>query len=159
MEKPYTKYLSKSRCVYAREKDPEESLIIRDEYVGTIFKVFGICGVDKIEAVFDVLWKMLYTHKEEFVKNCKYAKHQLLELTDNGFMLDNKREHTVGGVKIIVSNLGTRIGILNLENNDKIVCGVYLFPNEVLRLLYYMDARFTFEKLNNIVNHVNDNFF
>ena len=51
--KPYTKYLSKYHIVYARENDPEESLIIRDEYIGTVFKVFGICGVDKIAELYD----------------------------------------------------------------------------------------------------------
>ena len=102
---------------------------------------------------------MLYIHKEEFASNCKYAKHQLLELGDNGLALNNKRGHTIDGVKIIVGNMGKKIGILNLKDNDRIICGVYLFPNEVLRLLYYIDARFTFGKLNNIVNHVTDKFF
>ena len=158
-EKPYTKYLSQSRWVYARKSDPEESLIIRNEYAGTVFRVFGICSVDKIGVVFDVLWKMLYVHKEDFVKNCKYAKHQLLDLKDNGLVLNNEREHTFDGVKIIVGNLGKRIGILNVKDNGRIDCGVYLFANEVIRLLYYVDARFMFGKFNGIVNHIDDDYF
>ena len=158
-EKPYTKYLSQSRWVYARESDPEESLIIRDEYAGTVFRVFGICGIGKIGAVFDVLWKMLYVHKEDFVKNCKYAKHQLLDLTDNGLILDEEWEHTFHDIKIIVGSLRNRIGILNMKDNGRIDCGVYLFPNEVMRLLYYIDARFMFGKLNGIVNHIDDDYF
>ena len=139
-EKPYTKYLSQSRWVYARESDPEESLIIRNEYAGTVFTVFGICGVDKIGVLFDVLWKMLYVHKDDFVTNCKYAKHQLLDLTD----------------KIVVwgKNWNSK-----RERRGRIECGVYLFPNEVMRLLYCIDARFMFGKFNGIVNHIDDDYF
>ena len=42
-----------------------------------------------------------------------------------------------------------------MNDNGRIDCGVYLFPNEVMRLLYYIDARFMFgRKFNGIVNHI-----
>ena len=116
ISKFYAKSLSNDKLVYARDEDPEESIVIRSVFPNTSYRVFGMKGVLNIRLLFVAILRLFcydltklasktrYVDREDF-KNLERAcdglenyfkKRLIVNITKNGegsisYVMDNGR--------------------------------------------------------------------
>ena len=163
--KKHYKTLSKTIVVYGREGvDCDESIIIRDLYPDTKFSGFGVAGKVNVQKVFDAIIRLIVENKDTLLRNCKYGKEEILELTNMevvGRMLLSKLGEQayvdigergyidIGSIRVCIhlpeNGKLVQFSLYNMCNENKNVdTGVYMFPSVAINLLSYLNERFTF---------------
>ena len=151
--------LAKTKVVYSRRGDAEDTLIVRDLYTGAShFDRFGVKGVDHLERLFHVILSTLSEHRTTLLKRMRFGGDALRDLLDG--LSGEDRDAMRAALKCYNDNtiLPTiKIEMENLETypqlklwqyaDDKIVKnGIYLFVGEAVKLVQHMNTVFAFSK-------------
>ena len=149
------KHLSKTKVVYSRRGEEEDTLIFRDLYPHTVFDHFGIKGIDELKWAFFLILGTMSEHKTTLLDgrdDCDDL-HNLLEGLDNedqdemraALENDNPIASTM---KISAENLDTypQLRLMRHSVDGKTKNGVYLFMSDAVKLVKHMNNVFKFSK-------------
>ena len=79
---PNAMSLAKTKVVYSRRGEEEDTLIVRDLYSGTRFHRFGVKGIAQLERIFYAIIELMYEHRTMLLKRMRYDGDTLLILLD-----------------------------------------------------------------------------
>ena len=79
ISKFYAKSLSNDKLVYARDEDPEESIVIRSVYPNTSYRVFGMKGVLNIRLLFVAILRLLCYDVTKLANKTRYVEREDFE--------------------------------------------------------------------------------
>ena len=175
MTKKYAQSLSNTKVIYARDEDPEDTMIVRNFYskIKEHQKVFGVKGIDAIRNIFiQMLALMNVVGVKKVVKYDKYIKkeigNQLQELIvefeseiaalpkikinpdDETYVTELKQQGGYINIKMCFETDFPYLSICNENDNKEFITCIYLFMGEVINLLKYMNTRFNFSATNNL---------
>ena len=147
------KRLSKTKVVYSRRGEEEDTLIFRDLYPHTVFDHFGIKGIDELKWAFFFILGTMSEHQTTLFdgRDDRDDLHNLLEGLDNEDQdemrgaLDNP---IASSMKISAENLDTypQLRLMRHSVDGKVKNGVYLFMSDVVKLVKHMNNVFKFSK-------------
>lgn len=165
--KQHYQSLARNIIVYGRDGiDCNESIVVRDVYPDAKFNGFGVSGIANIETLFNVIIRLVCGQKDRFIQHCKYGKKEIVELVnmpsvqelllskfkeDVTFVDANDRcyiEFDDIRVYMWLPEAGklAQISLFNMRDGKNGKCvntGVYMFPSTLLKLLGYINTRFS----------------
>ena len=169
MKKPFSKSLSSEKIVYAREEDARDTLIIRSAYpdIKHYYAVFGVKDVNIIQLLFLAITKLIHVNADKLRRKAKYVKSQdfeeisklLLSMKNQCSSLhitteeNAKQQITIAidasssiKVSLNVDANFPQIVLSNFKENDTFLSCIHLFISESVKLLKYMNSRFSFNE-------------
>ena len=167
-EKKFAKSLSRLKMVYARDEDPDNTLIIRDFYnEADRVKCVGVKGIDDINKLILSILKLMDTEREMIENVTRFVDADTLTTLYERFdeLKESEKERlqllpisisqTKGGVKTMKmigfpkSNASVIVSLLTANGKQPQISignagqnSVYLFVGEAVKLLHYMERRF-----------------
>ena len=175
---PYS--LSKSKVVYARDYDPDDTIVLRNLYpkIEDIKSIFGLKKVENIETLFysllllfkekiDVLRsRVKYVKKTDFDEVVLAANERGVKIEQLGRFLHEKKDFDNGGssvrflcehdaicVKMYPGSDFPSIEFIN-ETKEKEKCNsCNPFIGEGIKLLKYLNTRFNFTTSSTLKNN------
>lgn len=106
--KQHARSLSLNKMVYARDDDPEDTVIIRSFFEGSpfSFRQFGVKGLQDIENLFMAILQAIdISNQGEFMKNTKYVDKKQFEVLFS--LIEENREKFTFPVREILRSDGT----------------------------------------------------
>ena len=150
------KCLSKSKVVYNRRGDEEDTLVFRELYPSAKFDRFGVKGIEKLKWIFYFLLGIMSEQQDKIAKKKDADRSGLdtlfsrLKQEDRDEMKKAMREEDqfISTIKIGLTNLDTYPQVKLLQYNDKgkVTNGIYLFVNEAVRAIRHMNTIFKFSE-------------
>ena len=150
------KCLSKSKVVYNRRGDEDDTLVFRELYPSATFDRFGVKGIEKLKWIFYFLLGIMSEQQEKIAKKKDEDRSKLdalfsrLKQEDRDEMKKAMREEDqfISTIKIGLTNLDTYPQVKLLQYNDKgkVTNGIYLFVNEAVRAIRHMNTIFKFSE-------------
>ena len=188
-EKKHSFSLSSHILVYAREEDPEDTLILRSIYPDCPKQLrrYGVNGTENIKHLFLAILKLVgAAAAEEIYSKTRYLTtvqiNACFELIQEQKDEIEKMEFETASKETSSNNVFTytrlpnkdQLGITttkftqlcffkNSENNQR--TGIFLFFGEILKLLKYINSKYNFSQHKSFVNrkqdpsNMKDNFF
>ena len=184
-EKKHSFSLSSHKLVYAREEDPEDTLILRSIYLDCPEQLrrYGVKGTENIKHLFLAILKLVgAAAAEEIYSKTRYLTtvqiNACFELIQEQKDEIEKMEFETASKETSSNNVFTytrlpnkdQLGITttkcffkNSENNQR--TGIFLFFGEILKLLKYINSKYNFSQHKSFVNrkqdpsNMKDNFF
>lgn len=170
MKKQYSFPLALTKVIYARDEDPLDTIIIRNFYpeIRETTKVFGLKDLTHIRTLFLSLL-MLFKLEMKSLRKIKFARKEELEEAQKAIVEMNEdllelegavREndeftsiqfYTGSNYINVKASLGSNFPFINLCNEDRnkrFINATSLFPGEGVRLLKYLNSRFSFTYTN-----------
>ena len=165
--KQHYQSLARSVVVYGREgADCNESIVVRDVYPDAKFNAFGVSGIENIETLFNAIIKLICGQQDRLMQHCKYGKKEILELTNmpsvQELLLSKFKEDVIytdaddrcfiefNDIRVYIwlpeSGKLAQFSLCNICDGiwgNRIDTGVYMFPTTLLKLLGYLNARFS----------------
>ena len=153
--KANAKRLSKTRVVYSRHGEEEDTLIFRDLSTRSHFDHFGIKGIDELKWAFFFILGTMSEHQTTLLDgrdDCDDL-HNLLEGLDNEDQdemraaLDNDNP-IASTMKISAENLDTypQLRLVQHDVDGKLKNGVYRFMSDAVKQVEHMNNVFKFSK-------------
>ena len=149
------KRLSKTKVVYSRRGEEEDTLIFRDLYPHTVFDHFGIKGIDELKWAFFFILGTMSEHQTTLLdgRDDRDDLHNLLEGLDNEDQdemraaLENDNP-IASSMKISAENLDTypQLRLVRHDVDGKLKNGIYLFASDAVKLVKHMNNVFKFSK-------------
>ena len=188
-EKKHSFSLSSHKLVYAREEDPEDTLVLRSIYPDCPEQLrrYGVKGTENIKHLFLAILKLVGTAAAEEI----YSKTSYLTTVQINacFELANEMKEDIDDMEFETTSKETssnnvftythlpnkdQLGITttkftqlcffkNSENGQR--TGIFLFMGEIFKLLKYINSNFNFAQHKSFVNrkqdpcNFKDNFF
>ena len=150
------KCLSKSKVVYNRRGDEDDTLVFRELYPSAKFDRFGVKGIEKLKWIFYFLLGIMSEQQDKIAKKKDADRSGLdtlfsrLKQEDRDEMKKAMREEDqfISTIKIGLTNLDTYPQVKLLQYNDKgkVTNGIYLFVNEAVRAIRHMNTIFKFSE-------------
>ena len=144
------KCLSKSKVVYNRRGDEDDTLVFRELYPSAKFDRFGVKGIEKLKWIFYFLLGIMSEQQDKIAKKKDADRSGLdtlfsrLKQEDRDEMKKAMREEDqfISTIKIGLTNLDTYPQVKLLQYNDKgkVTNGIYLFVNEAVRAIRHMNT-------------------
>ena len=168
------KRLSKTRVVYSRHGEEEDTLVFRDLSTRSRFDHFGIKGIDELKWAFFFILGTMSEHQTTLFdgRDDRDDLHNLLEGLDNEdqdemrVALDNP---IASSIKISAENLDTypQLRLVRHDVDGKLKNGIYLFASDAVKLVKHMNNVFKFSKsaclsstkITSIEKYTDDYFF
>ena len=144
------KCLSKSKVVYNRRGDEDDTLIFRELYPSAKFDRFGVKGIEKLKWIFYFLLGIMSEQQEKIKKDEDLdTLFSRLNQEDRDEMKKAMRERDqfISTIKIRLTNMDTypKVRLLQYKNGT-MVNGIYLFVNEAVRAIRHMNTIFKFSE-------------
>ena len=149
------KCLSKSKVVYNRRGDEEDTLVFRELYPSAKFDRFGVKGIDKLKWIFYFLLGIMSKHQEKIMDDEDRSRLDILfsrlNQEDRDEMKKAMRERNQfipNTVRIGLTNMDTYPQVKLMQCNDQglVTNGIYLFVNEAVRAIRHMNTIFKFSE-------------
>ena len=149
--------LSKTKVAMPRDGEPTDTICIWDEKAleTQTWKAFGIKDQDNLENLYYGLLSMLRTHYKKIDKKSKFPQKSLntfltsidqvdLDVLNEKYKISSNSEqpHKMGQIELRLTLVDEypRIGIfLKDEDECSIITGIFLFSNELISLLKWMN--------------------
>ena len=151
--RPFHQKLSDHLVVYSRVKDPDDTIIIRDNDENTRFACFGVKTYDTISRFYVLLWDIIVRNRVQLSEKDTPLKYIETRDTTVDFSRNGQIINTKYGIKTIYT-LDDEIQIEYYEEqnqfimynlkNQQIDCGVILELRHVIELVDYLSTRFNF---------------
>ena len=149
------KCLSKSKVVYNRRGDEDDTLVFRELYPSATFDRFGVKGMEKLKWMFYFLL-FIMSEKQEKIKDDEDRSRLAilfsgLNQEDRDEMKKAMRERDQfipSTVRIGLTNMDTYPQVKLMQCNDQglVTNGIYLFVNEAVRAIRHMNTIFKFSE-------------
>ena len=149
------KCLSKSKVVYNRRGDEEDTLFFRELYPSAKFDRFGVKGIDKLKWIFYFVLGIMSKHQEKIKDDEDRSRLDILfsrlNQEDRDEMKKAMRERNQfipNTVRIGLTNMDTYPQVKLMQCNDQglVTNGIYLFVNEAVRAIRHMNTIFKFSE-------------
>ena len=169
--------LSKTKVMYSRRGDEEDTFIVRDLHPGTNFDRFGFKGVEQLERICFVILSVLSEHRTMLLKRMRFGGDTLRDLLDGLSDIDRedmrtireKFEKSACTTKIALKHLDTcpQLEIKQYKSDGKLSNGMYLFIGDAVTVVKHMNTVFEFSsskclkfvEKEIIEKYTDDNFF
>ena len=162
--------LGKFKVVYSRDEDEADTIIIRNLYAEAKENqsLFGMKGVDNVKRLFLSLVSICHDNKKWIKKGAQFLDNaDLVQVTDvyleNNLYLKKLKNFIIDASYYVQFALGDdgSGGIVKVEfNRERMVFSlsfyiaegifrsrIYLFTNEVMKLMRYLNSRFEFSEI------------
>jgi len=149
------KCLSKSKVVYNRRGDEDDTLVFRELYPSAKFDRFGVKGIEKLKWIFYFLLGIISEQQEKIKKDEDRSRLSILfsrlNQEDRDEMKKAMRERDQfipSTVRIGLTNMDTYPQVKLMQCNDQglVTNGIYLFVNEAVRAIRHMNTIFKFSE-------------
>ena len=146
------KCLSKSKVVYNRRGDEEDTLVFRELYPSAKFDRFGVKGIDKLKWIFYFVLGIMSKHQEKIKDDEDRSRldtlFSRLNQQDRDEMKKALKDQFISTIKIRLTNMDTYPQVKLMQCNDQgsVTNGIYLFVNEAVRAIRHMNTIFKFSE-------------
>ena len=148
------KCLSKSKVVYNRRGDEDDTLVFRELYPSAKFDRFGVKGIEKLKWIFYFLLGIMSEQQEKIAKKKDEDRSGLdalfsrLKQEDRDEMKKALKDQFISTIKIRLTNMDTYPQVKLMQCNDQgsVTNGIYLFVNEAVRAIRHMNTIFKFSE-------------
>jgi len=149
------KCLSKSKVVYNRRGDEDDTLVFRELYPSATFDRFGVKGIDKLKWIFYFLLGIMSEQQEKIKKD---EDRSLLDTLFSGLNQEDRDEmkkamrekdqFIPSTARIRLTNMDTYPQVKLMQCNDQglVTNGIYLFVIEAVRAIRHMNTIFKFSE-------------
>ena len=149
------KCLSKSKVVYNRRGDEDDTLVFRELYPSATFDRFGVKGIEKLKWIFYFLLGIISEQQEKIKKD---EDRSLLDTLFSGLNQEDRDEmkkamrekdqFIPSTARIRLTNMDTYPQVKLMQCNDQglVTNGIYLFVNEAVRAIRHMNTIFKFSE-------------
>ena len=149
------KCLSKSKVVYNRRGDEDDTLVFRELYPSATFDRFGVKGMEKLKWMFYFLLGIM-SEKQEKIKDDEDRSRlailfSRLNQEDRDEMkkaMREKDQFIPSTARIGLTNMDTypQVKLMQCNDQGRVTNGIYLFVNEAVRAIRHMNTIFKFSE-------------
>ena len=147
-------HLSKTKRAHPRDGDETDTIVIRDESESAIprYRTFGVKGRANLENVYFGLMAVLDANPETIVKISEYKQERMKDLLQAINNVDQQKMKAIAvkpdeertrldrvELRSVLTDSYPRLGLFLYDQHDRIVTGIYLFVQEVVNLLQWMN--------------------
>ena len=163
--------IARNKVVYARDEDPDDTVIIRCLYpqLKENNKIFGLKAYPHIQTLFLTVMKMFEINMSEISKKTRYVKreefeelklcitqladYKLIELSLSINRMEEEKDYTLirfptdngfVNVKMLLKTDYPQIVFVNETKEGEFVNSINLFIGEAIKLTRYLNSRFNF---------------
>ena len=149
------KCLSKSKVVYNRRGDEDDTLVFRELYPSATFDRFGVKGIEKLKWIFYFLLGIISEQQEKIKKDEDRSRLDVLfsglNQEDRDEMkkaMREKDQFIPSTARIRLTNMDTypQVKLMQCNDQGRVTNGIYLFVNEVVRAIRHMNTIFKFSE-------------
>ena len=149
------KCLSKSKVVYNRRGDEDDTLVFRELYPSATFDRFGVKGIEKLKWIFYFLLGIISEQQEKIKKD---EDRSLLDTLFSGLNQEDRDEmkkamrekdqFIPSTARIRLTNMDTypQVKLMQCDDQGRVTNGIYLFVNEAVRAIRHMNTIFKFSE-------------
>ena len=144
------KCLSKSKVVYNRRGDEDDTLVFRELYPSATFDRFGVKGIEKLKWIFYFLLGIISEQQEKIKKDEDRSRLDVLfsglnqEDRDEMNKALREKDQFISTIKIRLTNMDTypQVKLMQCDDQGRVTNGIYLFVNEAVRAIRHMNTIF-----------------
>ena len=144
------KCLSKSKVVYNRRGDEDDTLVFRELYPSATFDRFGVKGIEKLKWIFYFLLGIISEQQEKIKKDEDRSRLDALfsglnqEDRDEMKKALREKDQFISIIKIRLTNMDTypQVKLMQCDDQGRVTNGIYLFVNEAVRAIRHMNTIF-----------------
>ena len=148
------KCLSKSKVVYNRRGDEDDTLVFRELYPSATFDRFGVKGIEKLKWIFYFLLGIISEQQEKIKKDEDRSRLDVLfsglnqEDRDEMNKALREKDQFISTIKIRLTNMETypQVKLMQCDDQGRVTNGIYLFVNEAVRAIRHMNTIFKFSE-------------
>ena len=149
------KCLSKSKVVYNRRGDEDDTLVFRELYPSATFDRFGVKGIEKLKWIFYFLLGIISEQQEKIKKDEDRSRLDVLfsglNQEDRDEMkkaMREKDQFIPSTARIRLTNMDTypQVKLMQCDDQGRVTNGIYLFVNEAVRAIRHMNTIFKFSE-------------
>ena len=148
------KCLSKSKVVYNRRCDEDDTLVFRELYPSAKFDRFGVKGIEKLKWIFYFLLGIISEQQEKIKKDEDRSRLDALfsglnqEDRDEMKKALREKDKFISIIKIRLTNMDTypQVKLMQCDDQGRVTNGIYLFVNEAVRAIRHMNTIFKFSE-------------
>ena len=148
------KCLSKSKVVYNRRGDEDDTLVFRELYPSATFDRFGVKGIEKLKWIFYFLLGIISEQQEKIKKDEDRSRLDALfsglnqEDRDEMKKALREKDKFISIIKIRLTNMDTypQVKLMQCDDQGRVTNGIYLFVNEAVRAIRHMNTIFKFSE-------------
>ena len=148
------KCLSKSKVVYNRRGDEDDTLVFRELYPSATFDRFGVKGIEKLKWIFYFLLGIISEQQEKIKKDEDRSRLDVLfsglnqEDRDEMKKALREKDQFISTIKIRLTNMETypQVKLTQCDDQGRVTNGIYLFVNEAVRAIRHMNTIFKFSE-------------
>ena len=148
------KCLSKSKVVYNRRGDEDDTLVFRELYPSATFDRFGVKGIEKLKWIFYFLLGIISEQQEKIKKDEDRSRLDVLfsglnqEDRDEMKKAMREKDQFISTIKIRLTNMDTypQVKLTQCDDQGRVTNGIYLFVNEAVRAIRHMNTIFKFSE-------------
>ena len=149
------KCLSKSKVVYNRRGDEDDTLVFRELYPSATFDRFGVKGIEKLKWIFYFLLGIISEQQEKIKKDEDRSRLDALfsglNQEDRDEMkkaMREKDQFIPSTARIRLTNMDTypQVKLMQCNDQGRVTNGIYLFVNEAVRAIRHMNTIFKFSE-------------
>ena len=118
-DRKYTKSISNQKMVYARENDPDDTMIVRSFYDDENFAMFGVKGIKSIHEMFYAILKLMCAEVDILKKNSNYVEDKQFEdIIRVWHSVAEKGRHLKPQIKKVGKKNNTDLNFIEILTNE-----------------------------------------